>query len=317
MIAYIGQILALAPLPQADRLEQAHVECGDGGRWHAVVVKGQFTVGDRCEVYLQDALVPQTERFAFMEPRGWRVRLARLRGGLSEVLVMPATVEGDVGTAIDDIVGASKYEKVLPAVMSGQAKGTFPPFLRKTDEPNVQRVAEMVELLTGQPYVATLKLDGSSLTAYRYRGAFGVCSRNLEVAEGNNAFWQAARRAGLDGLPDGFAVQGELCGPGIQGNRLKLAEPTVFLFNVYEIANARYLDFEEALHFTFSYLPLALQVPMVVKGEAYAHAGWDAQFANKVLHGSEGVVVRPLREMKTWRGERVSFKVLNPDYKEA
>jgi len=80
-------------------------------------------------------------------------------------------------------------------------------------------------------------------------GEFGVCSRNLDLKETEgNAFWATARRDGIeekmrpvDEYWD-FAIQGELIGPGIQGNIYKLTEPEFRVFDVYNIQMGGYLD---------------------------------------------------------------------------
>ena len=69
-LAYIGQVTTIYPIPEADRIESLEVVCGQGGRWRGTAKKAEFAVGELCEVYLQDALLPQTERYAFLEPRG-------------------------------------------------------------------------------------------------------------------------------------------------------------------------------------------------------------------------------------------------------
>ena len=91
-LAYVGQVITVYPIHGADRIESLEVVCGKGGRWRGTAKKSEFAVGELCEVYLQDALLPQTERYAFLEQRGWRVRMMRLRGVPSECLIMPLTI---------------------------------------------------------------------------------------------------------------------------------------------------------------------------------------------------------------------------------
>lgn len=104
-------------------------------------------------------------------------------------------------------------------------------------------------------YEITIKLDGSSMTAY-YRdgdgdGDVGVCSRNLELKtdESNKdntfvrMFYDGGLNWALPALAKGFgnvAVQGELMGPGIQGNREELKDFKFFVFDVFLIDHSRY-----------------------------------------------------------------------------
>ena len=87
------------------------------------------------------------------------------------------------------------------------------------------------------------------MTCYLLDGVFGVCGRNMDLKEtGGNAFWATARRDGVEdkmraefGLAD-FAVQGELIGPGVQGNIYKLAETQFYVFDIYDVRLGAYVD---------------------------------------------------------------------------
>jgi len=83
------------------------------------------------------------------------------------------------------------------------------------------------------------KLDGSSLTFFHNNGEFGVCSRNWQMKEGDTAAWRIANELGLPkSLGEYFgniALQGELIGPGIQGNRYKSIKSSVRLFSAWNI----------------------------------------------------------------------------------
>jgi hypothetical protein len=101
-------------------------------------------------------------------------------------------------------------------------------------------------------FEVTIKLDGSSMTAYINDGRFGVCSRNMDLKRvKGNAFWDATVSQRLIEwlFEDGrnLAVQGELMGPGIQGNKEGLKELTFFLFDIYDIDNKRYFTPQERL----------------------------------------------------------------------
>jgi len=124
-------------------------------------------------------------------------------------------------------------------------------------------------------YDITIKLDGSSMTLYcrlpDSEGDMlikdadgnvigngvqsGVCSRNLDLKiEGNegNSFVDMAQSGMLDQLVEyckrtgrSLALQGELMGPGIQGNREGLTENKFFLYNIFNINSGVYLAPEE------------------------------------------------------------------------
>ena len=83
-------------------------------------------------------------------------------------------------------------------------------------------------------------------------GQVGVCSRNLELKleDENNAYVRTATNSGLinalqryseAGAPFGdIAVQGELMGPGVQGNREGLNELRIFVFDIWSIQEQEY-----------------------------------------------------------------------------
>jgi RNA ligase (TIGR02306 family) len=332
---YIGKVADVIPIPGADKIEAVVAVCGAGGRWCGVVQKGQFIIDSPCQVYLQDSLLPQTPEFAFMARYSYRVRMARFRGMPSEALIFPQTISGNVGDDITGQAGVTKYEKPIPTCLAGEIYGDFPRFIPKTDEPNFQGVPEMVEALRGQPYYATVKVDGSSGTAYRLDGHFGVCSRNWELKETEgNAFWRCMTEPWRN-IPEGYAVQFEVAGPGIQGNAMGLKTIQPFAFQVWNIAEKRYLHFEDFTAFSSQYhLPT---VEMLEHGPAWMYESDDA--LRSLAEGTysngkqrEGIVLRPQTE--TWMSaitglndhcsvglssvnRRLSFKVINLLYKEA
>lgn len=260
-LATIRKIDAIKPIEGADAIELAVL-----GGWQTVVKKNEYRVGDLA-VYLEiDSWVP-TELAPFLskgkEPRvfngvkGERLRTVKLRGALSQGLLisrdiaLPMTNNFVEGDDVTEILGIQKWERPVPAELVGVMKGSFPSFIPKTDQERAQNlVAEIVAANEiGMKFEITEKLEGSSMTVYRYQGEFGVCSRNIDLKrDENNSFWKVAieedidaRMMSIDPYWD-FAIQGELVGPGIQGNIYGLSKPMFFVFDVYDIRAGRYLD---------------------------------------------------------------------------
>lgn len=321
-VAYIGKITSLNEIDNADFLLQGEVVCGRGGKWSVVVRKGDFEAGDTCEVYLQDALLPEEDRFSFMESSGYRVRMMRLRGVPSEALVMPTTekTEGlQVGEAIDHLVGVEKYRKPVPN-SSGQIVGAFPTGVPKTGEPNFQTVPEMVEALQGKPYYVAEKADGTSATLFCIGGEVGICSRNWQVeAKPSNFYWAVASQYDVEALKEyaPIAVQFEIVGPGIQGNPLGLEKKEGRLFSVYFPDEHEYgglLNVEGVSHL--------LGMPMVRVLDVGNSFDYTTDELRDVADGTypngrprEGIVVRPQEPMRVM-GEALSFKVINLEYRD-
>ena len=253
-LASIQTILSLSPIVGADAILLAKVL-----GWELVVKRTEFQVGDRCVYFEIDSVLPiaQWNDHLRKEPnKPLRIKTIRLRGALSQGLAMPMSIipteEYEVGQDVTELVGITKYEPVVPAHLSGMAKGNFPAFLHKTDETRLQSEPKVLDeaISKGLVLVGTLKMDGTSFTAYRRDDEFGVCSRNLDLKETEgNAHWRMARKLKLEEIlrnePRNLSIQGEICGPSIQGNRLGLSESKLYLFNLFDIDTGKYLSHNE------------------------------------------------------------------------
>jgi RNA ligase (TIGR02306 family) len=257
-LATIRKIKDILPIPGADLIELAIV---DG--WSVVVAKEVGHKVGNLVVYCEiDSFLPIREDFEFLRKssykklmdgtEGFRLKTIRLRGQLSQGLLLPVSVlnppdtniyvtpfEGLDVTEMLDIV---KYEPPMPAELAGKVKGNFPGFLRKTDEERIQNLVKEYETYKEYEhgFYATEKLDGSSATFYLRDGVFGVCSRNLDLLETEgNTFWKVARELQLEERLTAYgrniSLQGELIGEGIQGNPYKIKGHTVRFFNVFDI----------------------------------------------------------------------------------
>jgi RNA ligase (TIGR02306 family) len=110
-------------------------------------------------------------------------------------------------------------------------------------------------------FEVTLKLDGSSCSVYYRNGEVGVCSRNLELKlnqeNASNTFIATATKTNLltalTALGKNIMVQSEVCGPNVQGNIEKLNEHQLFVFDIFDIDNARYMAPDERIQ-TFNEL---------------------------------------------------------------
>ena len=111
----------------------------------------------------------------------------------------------------------------------------------------MQNLVKEIEGAANMLFEVTEKLEGSSMTCYLIDGEFGVCSRNLDLKrDENNSFWKIAIEQDIEGkmreVGDNFALQGELVGPGVQGNIYKLNKLDFFVFDLYDIKVGQYLS---------------------------------------------------------------------------
>ena len=266
-LASIAEITYIKPIDGADAIECAVVN----GGWPVVVKKGEYKVGD-VAIYLEiDSWVPH-ELAPFLskgqEPReyngvkGERLRTIRLRGQVSQGLLLPKTILDElglwplagnpVGHDLTNQLNIQKWEPPIPAQLQGVMKGNFPNFLPKTDQERCQNLRkEIFETFLDEIYEVTTKLDGSSMTVYVKDGEVGVCSRNIDLIETEgNSFWKAAREQNIieallevsASKGEEYSIQGELIGEGIQGNPEKLTGQRFYLFDIYSITEDRYLS---------------------------------------------------------------------------
>ncbi len=321
-LASIQRIKALEPIADADAIEKATVL-----GWQLVVKKGEFQVGDLCVYCEIDSLLPDRPEFEFLKARGMRIRTVRLRGQISQGICFPLSIlpngtDIQEDTDVTDLLEIIKYEPPIPASLAGVAKGLFPSFIPKTDETRVQVLQETLDKFENERCYVTEKLDGSSVTYYLKDGEFGVCSRNLELLETpENSLWKVARQFQIEeklkSLGGNFALQGEIIGEGIQGNLYKLKGQSVQFFNLFDIDNYKFVDFER---FTQALESLQLTtVPILATDYTLTNniaSLVDKSKAKSVLNPAvwrEGIVIRPLTEKRDLMG-RVSFKAINPEF---
>lgn len=316
-LAVIGTVTAVHPIEGADRIHQAIVSCGDEGVWSGVVAK-DINLFSRVVVFLQDAILQPNERWEFMERHKWRVRMARFKGVPSECVIVSAVGTESLqldGTDATELLGVTKYEKPIPAAIAGDVRGNFPSFIPKTDEPNFQRIRDRDELMDGWDWIATLKYDGTSCTVWNDDEGMHVCSRNLELKEftasgASNVYWQAARKFGLDRIPQGMALQFEVYGPGIQGNPLRATELSMAAFTLHN-----YQVHERAHLGALVGLCQNLQIPMaaiICSGHGVIDSDTIREIADGTIYAegvpAEGVVFRSINS--NW-----SFKAISLNYK--
>jgi RNA ligase (TIGR02306 family) len=188
---------------------------------------------------------------------GERLRTMKLRGQLSQGLLLPYNVLGGlvdladfayptVGDDVSEELGITKYEAPIPAALAGEIKGMFPSVIPKTDQERIQNLSVELEEWKSQglTWEVTEKLDGSSMTVYMIDGVVGVCSRNLDLKRNpDNSLWRAAIKHKLEEKLVGYnniAIQGELVGNGIQGNMYKMRDQDFYVYDVYDIDAGRY-----------------------------------------------------------------------------
>jgi RNA ligase (TIGR02306 family) len=337
-VATIQRVKSVSPITGADKVELIKFE---DVAWQCVSQKGNFKPGDLA-IYIEvDSIIKESPQFEFLRPHNFKIKPIRLRGILSEGLALPlqdfnmvdknhtGSVVSDFsiifvqqGEDVSEHIGAEHYEKPIAPELAGIAIGNFPTVLcRKTDEERIEKYPLLLEECKDKDIYISTKIDGSSVTYIKHDGKFRVCTRNLELERCDNTLWKLAAKYKLEEqIPDGFALQAEVAGPGIQKNSAGLKEHSLFFFNAYSITERRYADYNEFVYFCNSrQLPTC---PLVYIGPFKFQTVEDLlNFANQQKYSNgkqaEGVVIRPLKEFRSSAlGGRASFKVIASNYKE-
>lgn len=149
-----------------------------------------------------------------------------------------------------------KYPKFLmrfkwfrKLVLPKKQKKGFPDFISKTDETRIQNMPFILN--DKREWIATEKIDGQSGTfcLIRHKSRiplikdkfeYIVCSRNLRLdAKDNSSYWRVSDKYQIEnalrnmiGDRDWIALQGECIAPNVQGNKYKVDEPDLYIFNL-------------------------------------------------------------------------------------
>jgi RNA ligase (TIGR02306 family) len=242
-LASVRKVAEVQPIEGANAIEAVRV---DG--WWVVAKKGEFSVNDLAMYFEIDSWIPESvapflfKGREFNGVKGERLRTIKLRGQVSQGLLLPLPegVIAEEGTDITEMLGIQKWEKPIPVQLQGQMRGDFPSFIHKTDQERIQNKLEVLN--SDDLWEVTMKLDGSSMTVYWHEGVMGVCSRNidLKVDQEGNTFVDVAKRIFTFNPARNLAIQGELMGPRIQGNRENLEQHEFFVFDIWDIDHQAY-----------------------------------------------------------------------------
>ncbi len=257
-LASIQRIWKIEPIEGADRIELAHVL-----GWQCVVNKGQFKAMDLAVYFEVDSFLPICPEFEFLRAssykktdvmgEGFRLKTMKFRGQISQGLLLPISifpqipVDIELGTDVSEILGVRKWEIEERISTGGTMIGTLPYDIPHTDETRVQAEPELIQAFAGLEYYISTKMDGSSHSIGLDEDGFHVTGHNYEYKDdGKSPFYELVKARGLEEKIRNFVkendlktftLQGELCAPGIQQNRLKLLKPEWYVFTARENGN--------------------------------------------------------------------------------
>lgn len=283
----------ISHIENADAIERLSI---DG--WNIVSNKGVHSVGDKVVYFEIDSFLPKDDiRFEqfmkfgtniFEGREGHRVKTKRLRGVYSQGVVIPLSEFPELlapvneGKDFAEILKVVKYEKQEVTGYKGDVQGTFPWFLRKSDQERIQNVYHSLRQdFIDEDFVGTLKMDGSSITVFSVNKekyfpdsssytidnwAVGYCSRNqllkfpemdldilstgkfFQGASNSELFEKCVELSRITGKS--LAIQGELVGAGIQGGFEKFETYRVFSYNIYDVELGKFVPYNVFKEYT-------------------------------------------------------------------
>ena len=279
--------------------------------------------------------------------KGFRIRPMKMGGEVSEGLVMPLSIlpgseKLATGTVVTTQLGIRRYdpEESVPVLNTGKkwwmkyrfirwllkffgigkpkkAKG-YPKQLPKSDEENIEKIWDRVRNI-GEEFIITEKMEGSAaMYLLDRKGKVHSYSHNWEV--GKTGIWGEVASSlemerKLKVITKAFgrriAIQGEICGPGIQKNIYHFPSYRFFLYGAYFVDDGKrlaYTDLEKIASLTGLEM-----VPFIRRGHILDSV--DGILSDCEGHSVFGKDIP--REGLVWRTEdgKVHFKAKSRSYK--
>lgn len=141
------------------------------------------------------------------------------------------------------------FRRIAMPFIAKRESCAFPAYIiAKSDETRIQSMPEMFETYGDDEFIVTEKLDGQSATytlerrGWLRKPRFTVSSRNLMLKrdDGSN-WWHIAHKYNIEKTlrslmreypARSWAIQGEICGSGVQKNNYKISGLEFFVFRM-------------------------------------------------------------------------------------
>lgn len=337
----IETIESIVNHPNADRLSVARLK---GLDFEFVVSRDTYSVGERVLYFPIDSLIPLhvLETFGLVKDGkgvlagklGNRVKTKEIRGILSRGIVAKLhhadSFDSRDGGDLTKYFGVEKYEP--PSVLEkGATLLPLPQHVQdivgaRYDIESTDRHIEVVDALMDVDVYVTEKLEGQnfSVTATP-QGEVFVSQRNYTIKpiEGHtHSFWRVAGSEGVIEAAKRIAqtepvtIFGEFIGPSVQDNIYHLVKHEVRIFDI--AVGGRFLNYAELCSECF--VSDLKQVPVIHTGKLRDFL--DGKSVKEVAGGKsvlydtlrEGIVIKPLYEMKLPRFGRVIIKKRDEKY---
>lgn len=289
-------------------------------KFTTVMKKNEFNIGDYCIFITEESVLENGEI----------IRKMKIGGVLSHGIIIPIPnndillEEGFDCTNILKLKKFVKQSEKSQYIQNNQIK--FPSHLiPKTDEVRMQTLISKTPNIINQlnNIIITRKEDGSSATFLFHNNKFYICSRNYEISDNDynndkdclsNIYINVCNKFNMRKICEenpNLAFQGEIVGPKINKNKLNIKEIDFRVFNIYDINDKKYLDWDKVIQ--LCNIVSLNTVPIILSTNVSDHPNLTDELiklANETKYSdkfAEGIVVKE-------KDNSISFKVLSENY---
>lgn len=310
----VVRIHAIEKHPNADSLGIVRVY-----GYTCCVRLGDFQPGDLAAYIVPDSIVPETEAFAFLGEHR-RIRVKRLRGTVSQGLLIKAPDGSKDGDDVAEMLGVTRYESPISAQSGGEAE-SGPFSVPKYDLESWHRYG--MALVPGEEVVVTEKIHGAS-ARFAWTEDRLWCGSRVEWKRQSdeNLWWQAARHnSWIEEFcrtnPE-LILYGEVFGR-VQELRYGVLPGGAPRFLAFDLLNPRGLEWIQWREFSNLLAP-EFRVPVLYEGsydpEDVVVISRGLSCVPLATHLKEGAVVQPVIERRHDECGRVKLKIVSDEYLE-
>ena len=330
-LASVQKISNLIPLGKK-HIEELATVIG----WKVIVPSNTFKINEKIIYFEIDSILPMGKIWtSHIKSKNLRIKTIQKYNEISQGLIMKLDTLLKVenfklkiedlkeGFDLTEILEVTKYDENSEETLK-EKENRFPTeLIEKSDEIRIQSNLHYIDIFLGKAFYSSLKFDGCSATYLIEPDTnnFRIFSRNCGVSEcEKNIYSEIAKKYDIKNkllIYGGiYAIQGEIYGPKINGNRLHVNEIKFVVFSMKDIIDNHYLDFDELVEkcekMDFEMVDVVEEgifnyktVEELIEKSKGLYPGTDCP--------REGLVYRLKKDWNV-NGKRLSFKVINDDY---
>jgi len=309
------------PHPNADKMELTQVY-----GWNCCIGKGQFKSGDLAGYIEPDSLIDvKVPEFGFLAPKAVpekhggkvRIKVARLRGIVSQGLIIPARPHWKLGDNVMEELGVEHYEPPLPMSTGGESEKSPPGYRPCYDVEGFYRYRHLFK--PGELVVATEKIHGASARYCWAEDRLRAGSRTeWKKYDEKNLWWQAVKSCPwieefCKANPD-ITLYGEAYG---QVQKFKYGIKSGARFRAFDLLRGnQWILHQEAREIGkgLEWVPIVYEGPFVE--ETLKTLAEGPSLVPGADHIREGIVVKPMVERTDPEVGRVQLKIVSNAYLE-